>query len=533
MSAYGQKRDDEYLNRLKSIGPIDDFITNYKANLNPVHKTIFLFPGGMGSQLVRATADIYQAPPFIYLTAWIDPLIWAGTAVNLQTQTPPDYVDFQQHFVVPNGCVDCPGLEPYVGFSNWCQSSNIDLFVFGWDWRLSSAATADFFLNKFLPAFDSLATLAGCSPHPLDNFFLVGHSFGGMVVKQILNQSTNQYVQRMKRGITVGSPFYGYGGQVHRYFKGDSQLNWSLNPNGAQRVAEIVSTLPGGYELLFLPEATYNNNQTAFANDSDGYNLLAYPSMDATSPGQRADPYNPMPTPPATDPNGKVRYISSCGFDMNLLAAGKTASDKVTQALNSTVRNKFYNIRGVGNNNTVVSQTWKLVPQAFNPNTGQDPITDTFGPGDGVLPAWSTRLLGLGKNHVISIRGAIEHMDMMNSVDVQTEIAKLLQLTPTVFERMKLIARRRPVKMQTASRTQLNKLIRQLERATAKEGISPEERRTVIRRRLQRYSPEELQQLMARAYMDALKSPSQLSGDRARPGKARRGNRRKRAKSNR
>lgn len=533
MSVYGQKRDDEYLNRLKSLGPINDFITNYKANLNPVHKTIFLFPGGMGSQLLRATADFHHGPLFIYLTAWIDPFIWAGTAVNLQTQT-PDYVDFQQHFVLPNGCIDCPGLEPYLGFINWCQSSNIDLFVFGWDWRLSSAATSDFFLNRFLPAFDSLATLAGCSPHPLDNFWLIGHSFGGMVVKQILNQSTNQYVQRMKRAITVGSPFYGYGGQVHRYFKGDSQLNWTLNPNGAQRVAEIVSTLPGGYELLFLPEATYNNNQTAFANDPDGYNLLSYPSMDATNPGQRADPYNPMPTPPATDPTGKVRYISSCGFDKALLAAGETASDKVTQPLNSRVRNKFYNIRGVGNNNTVVSQKWKLVPQAFNPNTGQDPITDTFGPGDGLLPAWSTRLLGLSKSHVISIGGDIEHMDMMNNPAVQTEIAKLLKPTPSLFEHMKLIAKKNPVKMKTASRTELNKLIRQLERATAEEDISPEERRAVIRRRLQRYSPEELQELLARAYMDALKSPSQISGSgRARTGKIRRSTRRKRAKSKR
>ena len=528
MSTYGQKRDDEYLNRLKSLGPINDFITNYKANLSPHHKTIFLFPGGMGSQLLRATADFYHGPLFIYLTAWIDPFIWAGTTVNLQTQTPPDYDDYQQHFIVPNGCIDCPGLEPYVGFVNWCQSSNIDLFIFGWDWRLSSEATADFFLNRFLPAFESLTTLAGCSPHPLENFWLIGHSFGGMVVKQILNQSTNQYVQKMKRAITVGSPFYGYGGQVHRFFKGDSQINWTLNPNGAQRAAGIVSTLPGGYELLFLPEATYNNNQNAFANDPGGYNLLSYPSMDATNPGQRADPYNPIPIPPATDPNGKVRYISSCGFDMNLLAAGKVASTKVTQPLNSSVRNKFYNIRGVGNNNTVVSQTWKLVPQAFNPNTGQDPITDTLGPGDGLLPAWSTRLLGLGQSHVISIGGDIEHMDMMNNPAVQTEIAKLLQPTPTLFERMKLVARRNPVKLKTASRAELNKLIRQLDRLTAREDFSPEERRAAVRRRLQRHSPEELQELLARGYLDALKSPSQISGDRPRTGKRTRATRRTR-----
>jgi hypothetical protein len=48
MSTYGQKRDDEYLNRLKSSGPISDFITSYNANLSAPHRTIFLFPGGMG-----------------------------------------------------------------------------------------------------------------------------------------------------------------------------------------------------------------------------------------------------------------------------------------------------------------------------------------------------------------------------------------------------------------------------------------------------------------------------------------------------
>ena len=301
---------------------------------------------------------------------------------------------------------------------------------------------------------------------------------------------------------------------MHRFFKGDSQINWTLNPNGAQRAAGIVSTLPGGYELLFLPEATYNNNQNAFANDPGGYNLLSYPSMDATNPGQRADPYNPIPAPPATDPNGKVRYISSCGFDMNLLAAGKVASNKVTQPLNSSVRNKFYNIRGVGNNNTVVSQTWKLVPQAFNPNTGQDPITDTLGPGDGLLPAWSTRLLGLGQSHVISIGGDIEHMDMMNNPDVQTEIAKLLQPTPTLFERMKLVARRNPVKLKTSSRAELNKLIRQLDRLTARKISLPRSAELRYAGACKDTVPKNCRNCWRAAIWMRLKSPSQISGDR-------------------
>lgn len=511
MSTYEQKRDDEYLNRFYC--PFSDFIKRYNANLTSTHKTIFLFPGGMGSQLLRATADFHQGPPFLYLPAWIDPLLPTGTAINLQTQTPPDYDDYQQHFIVPYGCIDCPPfLRPYAGFINWCQSSNIDLFVFGWDWRRSSEAAANFFLNRFLPTFDAYATIGGCSPHPLDNFWLVGHSFGGMVVKQILNQATNAYVQKMRRAITVGSPFYGYGGQVHRLFKGDELLNATLNPNGAQRVAEIVSSLPGGYELLFLPEATYNNNQAAFANDPDGYNLMSYPSMDADNPAERADPYNPIPAPPATNPNGYVRYISSHGFDMNLLAAGKTASIKVAQALNATVRNKFYNIRGVGNNNTVVSQTWKRVLPTFDPDTDTDPITDNMGPGDGTLPAWSTRLLGMDKGHVISIGGNIEHMDMMNASAIQIEIAKLLQPPPMALRHMSSMAKRNPIKITAASRTELNKLIRQLAATTSKEDLSAEQRNAAVRKLLQKYSPEELQKFMARAYLDALKSPSQISG---------------------
>ena len=525
MSAYEQKRDDAYLDKLYC--PFSDFIKRYNANLSSTHKTIFLFPGGLGSQLLRATADFNQGPPFLYLPAWIDPLLPTGTAINLQTQTPPDYDDYQQHFIVPYGCIDCPPfLRPYAGFINWCQSSNIDVFVFGWDWRRSSEAAANFFLNRFLPAFDAYATVGGCSPHPLDNFWLVGHSFGGMVVKQILNHATNAYVQRMQRAITVGSPFYGYGGQVHRLFKGDELLNATLN---AHRVTEIVSSLPGAYELLFLPEATYNNNQAAFASDPDGYNLMSYPSMDADNSAERADPYNPIPIPPATNPNGYVRYISSHGFDKNLLAAGKTASDKVAQPLNATVRNKFYNIRGVGNNNTVVSQTWKRVLPTFDPDNDTDPVTDTMGPGDGTLPAWSTRLLGMDKGHVISIGGNIEHMDMMNESAVQIEIAKLLQPPPLALKHMRSMAKRNPVKITAASRTELNKLIRQLAATTSKEDLSTEQRNAAVRKLLQKYSPEELQKFMARAYLDALKSPSQISGA-AKPGRGKKPNRRVKVK---
>ena len=517
---YEQGRDQEHLGRLG--GRINDFISFYNANTSSEHKTIFFFPGGMGSRLVRATDSFQNGPPFFYLTSWLDPFIAFGTAINLQTQAPQNE-DYQQQYVIPDGSVDCIALQPYTGFIQWCQSNWIDLFVFGWDWRRGTKATADFFLQQFLPEFDAQVSKGGCTPHPLNNFWLIGHSFGGMVVKQILNQSSDQYVRKIEGAITVATPFYGSGGTVHRYFKGDLQLNWTLGPQGARKVTGIVSTLPAGYELLFLDGATYDANKVTFANDPEGYNLTKYPSMDAQTATERADPYNPSP-----DSTGKVRYVANYGFDLGLLSLGEVASQEVAQPLDTGISNKFCNIRAVqkklGNdlNETVVGQNWTRVPPTFNPDTDADPINDLKGPGDGVLPAWSTRLLG--NSQVITIKGNFEHMTLMNEPAVQVKIAKLLNPTPQFLQRLITSAKRSPVTMKTATRKKLNELLEELQAITADESLSFEQRHAAVRERLQKYSPDALQRLVARAYIDALKSPSQIAGatgERGRAGKAR------------
>jgi pimeloyl-ACP methyl ester carboxylesterase len=406
--------------------------------------------------------------------------------------------DYHQRYILPDGCVDFPGLQPYDGFIQWCQDNWIDLFVFGWDWRRGTEDTANFFLQTFLPAFESL--VQECTPDPLQNFWLIGHSFGGLVVKQILNQPNNQYVQKMKGAVTVATPFYGYGGQVHRFFKGDSQLNWSVEPKGATNMTEIVSTLRAGYELLFFDMASYTPNSVAFAHDPDGYHLTSYPSMDAHTAGQPADPYNPIPGAGAA---GDVRYLPTCGFQWKLLADGDAASRQFAQPLDPTISGLLWNIRGIqsnggiAQNGTVVSQTWALVPPTFDPDTDDDPIADTHGPGDGVVPAWSARLLS-NPNRVITVAGDLDHMDMMNAAAVQTEIAVLLhlQLTPQAQRRMRANARR--ATMETESRTKLNRLLEQLRAVPAGKEMPKRERQSSIRKVLRQFDggdPNELQHL--------------------------------------
>jgi pimeloyl-ACP methyl ester carboxylesterase len=329
MATYEDGRDEEYLRRLKRT--IDDFAARYDANPNGDHKTIFLFPGGLGSHLIRANKTAQNGPPFSYNTIWLDCSIAVGAARQLAMQGD---VDLSKHYVLPDGCIDFIFLQPYEGFIQWCQKNWLDLFVFGWDWRRTTENNATFFLTKFLPMFEKC--VCHLDPPPLNNFWLIGHSFGGMVVKKIVNRSNDPYVQKMQGAITVATPFYGYGGHLHRFFKGVSLLNWSEEPHGAARITEIASSLPAGYELLFLDATTYNANQVAFSKDKDGYNLKDYPIKDAKDATIWADPYVPV-----SGANGTVRYITTHGFNCNLLDDGRKALHELSKALLPPHRQKI------------------------------------------------------------------------------------------------------------------------------------------------------------------------------------------------
>ena len=68
-SGYGTSRDVQYEARLAT--DIQNFISQYGANTSADRRTIFLFPGGLGSQLVRADVA-YPNTPTPYTLSWID-----------------------------------------------------------------------------------------------------------------------------------------------------------------------------------------------------------------------------------------------------------------------------------------------------------------------------------------------------------------------------------------------------------------------------------------------------------------------------
>jgi pimeloyl-ACP methyl ester carboxylesterase len=413
--SYGQTRDDEQLSKLNDA--IGEFISRYNAN--PSHtdrKTIILFPGGMGSWLLRASTPEPHGPPYAYNTVWLDCSIAFDAALHLGMQAD---VDHQQQIVVPDGPVDFLTLRPYQGFVQWCDNNEFDYFIFGWDWRRQLIPTVDFFLACFLPLFRQ-RVIDECEADPLEDFSLVGHSFGGMIVKLILNRTNNPYVQLMKRAVTVATPFYGYGGQVHRYFEGDPVLNFK----GKRTITRIISSLAAGYTLMFLDEDTYKRDGPQL--NSGPYPLRSYPSKDAANPAEIADPYNPTPS------GGRVRYPRNHGFDLVALQSGKLTYQQVAAPLDPAVNAKFFNFRGVQArngaviNDTVNRQTWRRIRPNFDPETDPCPITDILGPGDGTLPAWSTRLVSTPGGNVIDLVRDIEHMDMMSDPAVLQQLGMVI-----------------------------------------------------------------------------------------------------------
>lgn len=425
--SYSEARESEQLRILEK--PIRDFIARYRTNPAPPdkRKTLILLPGGMGSRLRRANKkydDNLGLPPGIkYKTIWLNAGTFLGDALKIEMTTDPQgqHRDHKNKMIVAAGRVKLFGITPYERFLDWCDRQRLDWFVYGYDWRLPMDNLAGFFLQKFLPFFKQQVMDAGC-PDPLDGVVLVGHSFGGMVIKLALDRK-HPLLDDMSAAITVGTPFYGYGGQMHRWCEGHE---W-FNHLGVREVVRTISSLPGCYALCYMDHCTYTTYRQALEDDPQ-FPLTAYPSVDKNQPNTIADPYTPDPG----------RYPVDLGFRQDFLDAGKLIYRAVAQPLPASVAPKFYNIRGVsggGGKNSEGGDLWGIAPTPYNPPADSpleyDPTKRAV--GDAVQPGWSTRLVTQPLDHCITVQADEEHMFLMETDAVQAAIEKILGLPPLLL----------------------------------------------------------------------------------------------------
>jgi hypothetical protein len=432
---YDAARESEQL-RLNDSA-INAFLVRYgNKNIPPAQRrTVFLFPGGMGSELRRATTAYDDSNPgqqFQFETVWLTwETLLGNLSFDLEMTKLADgvYRDKDNRIIVAVGPVDLAGVTPYSGFTVWCDLHNIDWFIVGCDWRRRLADSREFFLNSFLPHFRARIPNPTNNPNPLGRIYLVGHSAGGMVVNAIL-RSGHPSVATFERFITVGTPFYGYGGQLHRWTEGESLLNGPADIF-RPKIVRVLTSFPGCYEWHYADEATFNADWAFLTNDGR-FSINTYPSLDDSS-SQPADPYHPV-----TQFGGLFRRYPPAfltGFDeAELSAAGNVVSALAAPVADPTLRPRFFNIRGVGaQDDTLSSVRWKFMTppyvQLTRPCLLQEPIIDdpVMVPGDGVQPAWTTRLASLPPNQTTPVQlQFFEHMLMMNDPAVLNRLDALM-----------------------------------------------------------------------------------------------------------
>jgi hypothetical protein len=424
--SYDQTRDAE---QLRVLDPsIDEFINRYNNSNGPVtgspRQTVFLFPGGMASSLKRATQPYLDSGPagqmFSYDPIWLTFGDFFGDVLKLRIHKNGEYRDENNQIIVADGTLNFFGWTFYLGFTKMCELLGLDYYVFGWDWRRRLQDSGEFFITQFLPYFQQRVQNGCNNADPLTSYSLVGHSAGGMVINWILRETdTYPILGTLQKVITVATPFYGYAGQVHRFFEGDVDFNWDPLISKDDLI-KVICSLPACYAWLFMDYSTWIANKNAFQTQDDvPYQLTAYPSLD-TNLTDPADPYNPQML------GYKGRYRTDTGFDMGELYDGEQLVNHLASSLDSHLAAKFFNIRGDDQkNDTVGNETWGFVPP-----TQPSPIHDGSNlAGDDTQPAWSARHLDLLAlpGHVITVKGAtVSHMMTMFSPDTLLELAGLL-----------------------------------------------------------------------------------------------------------
>ena len=291
---YDEVRDQAQLDTLDDL--ITDFIEEYHRR-GPRPKTgerstLILFPGGMGSSLLRSKQkfDGTVLPKDAFDEIWLHPRTFAGAATLLGLSCRQSgYRDDHEYPIVAKGAVHLFDETPYTGFGQWCAGHGLGFFTYGYDWRRPYADVARFFVDRFLPRFQERVRCE-CDYDPLENLILLGHSLGGMVVNWLLRKH-HAAMPGLKYAITAATPFYGYGGQVGRWFKGEPLLDHM----GTATIVEVVSSLPAMYTLSFLDGKTYDAIEDELAKDCTAP-LPAYPSIEYSTNTVRADPVVPAST---------------------------------------------------------------------------------------------------------------------------------------------------------------------------------------------------------------------------------------------
>lgn len=358
---------------VESMDVIQQALDAFFLDFDPAKPTIVLLPGGLGSTLKQNFWPFFGFPQPVTAfrsVIWVDLGLLFGDALRLPIDA--DGFDTGHRIVVAKGDLDYCLIHPYndaVKFFREMLEANV--LVFGWDWRRAVPKAVEL-LDRTLSEM-AARSLNMTGQNVLLDTYLVGHSMGGMVAKLLMTHKPQQLTDPAELAgmISVGTPFYGYFGQLDRFYNGDSLFN---DLYGAPTVADITSSWPGMYSLLPIDETTYDQSHVALG-------LTAYPVTDAQS-GAPVDPYSP----------GTVsRYPS--WVRVNQIPRGLDVRQELAAALPAGVGDKVHHLRVDAPGTTLSSTVWQsTLPFGYTPGASPSPVSFQNGAGDDTIPVWSAAL---------------------------------------------------------------------------------------------------------------------------------------------
>ena len=365
-------------------------LTGFASTFDLNKKTVILLPGGMGSHLKR-TDQPFPAPNNIFdYNLWVSmDTLSSGNAPYLQIDQ--NLADGQQFVVGAQGPISILGLSPYDQFISQGKRK-WNLFVLGFDFRRSIEESAKFFM-KFITDFKA-AIYNEYGYDPLPDVTVVAHSMGGLVLAYALHDA--QFAQLQLNGyMTIATNFYGWPGQLKKYYLGQEPFNWSWTPDVVTRT---VGSMPGGYSLMPMPTKIFDTYGAQIG-------LTKYPVQDKTT-GAPTDPYD--------------RACASRWppwVMQNYLQQNMATLTTITNPFARTVASRFVNVRSI-RNSTAVGLLWENVNGATYTAGSGKPIIEVMGKGDGVIPWWSAFHMGTPPNNRRSLSQAKDHVFLLEHDEV-------------------------------------------------------------------------------------------------------------------
>jgi pimeloyl-ACP methyl ester carboxylesterase len=409
----GLKMSYESYRKAKIQGYYDYQLETLVSGFDPYRPTVILLPGGMGSQLERTEHPVGTEPNVINDVIWVDLGILPPKkdAFKLQIEVSGGSErDKDSYVVAAHGPLKFLTQTPYEELKGRALNERWNFCVFGFDWRRPLAESSSFF-KTFIFEFKK-RIVAKYNVDPIPDLTIVCHSMGGMACAYALRDARFSALG-FHAVVTVATPFYGTSTQQERYYNGDGGI---LNKiYGAKAVAEITSSLPGPYTLMFLPKEIY-------VRDGRKLGLSRYPELDPNG-NTDADPY---------DPAMMSRWPKPVKDHKQYLARARAEMVYISQPISASIASVFFNVRSSLDTTTASELLWSNINgDVFIPGTTPSPLAGIAGPGDGTVPSWSAWHAYSQPRNRYELKQAkdhgslLEHQEVLDLIDAVVKTRKL------------------------------------------------------------------------------------------------------------